>query len=141
LGEKFVQGSLLETQNLEITGVKYKKNGKEVTTSKVNKLEQLRICFETGDNSVIEPGTVELLVRIINPSGVTIVVESMGSGIFDEKSSGEEMQYTKSIEFEYENTNKRICVYWSEQVYEEGVYQVEVYQSGMLIGQGSVELK
>lgn len=141
LGEKFVQGSLLQTQNLEITGVKYKKNGKEVTTLKTNKLEQLRVCFETGENKVIEPGPVEMLVRIINPTGVTIVVESLGSGVFDNKDSGEEMQYTKAIQFDYENSNKRICVYWSEQVYESGEYQVEVYQSGLLIGESSVTLK
>lgn len=141
LGEKYEMGSLLETQNLEITGIKVKSSGKEVTTNNVKKLEQMRICFETGDNQVIEAGEVEMLIRIISPSGVTIAVESLGSGVFTSKNNGEEMQYTKAIQFEYEGANKRICVYWSDNIYEEGDYQVEVYQSGFLIGKGDVKFK
>ncbi len=141
LGNKYVQGSLLETKALEITGVKFKNNGKESTTNKINKLEQLRICFETGDNNVIEPGPVNMLIRIVKPSGVTIAVDAMGSGVFENADSEEEMLYTKSIDFDYENVNKRICVYWSENLYEAGEYTIEVYQAGYRIGSGVVTLK
>jgi uncharacterized membrane-anchored protein YhcB (DUF1043 family) len=141
LGGKYEMGSLLETQNLEIAGIKVKSSGKEVTTNNVKKLEQLRICFETGENKVIEAGEVEMYVRIIGPSGVTIAVESLGSGVFTNKDNGEEMQYTKAIAFDYEGANKRICVYWSDNIYDEGDYTVEIYQSGFLIGGGTVKLK
>ena len=50
LSGKFEMGKLLQTQNIFATGVKTKSNGKEIETNKVNRLDKIRVCFETGDN-------------------------------------------------------------------------------------------
>jgi hypothetical protein len=140
LSKKVELGSLLQLKNLEVTAVKKKSNGKEVTVNRVKQLESLRIAFETGDNKVLDAGNLSLYVRIINPKGETISVADQGSGTL-KLADGQDVQYSKKADFDYAQSNKKISVYWSQNITSPGTYKVEVYQSGYAIGLGQVELK
>jgi hypothetical protein len=133
LSGKFELGKLLQTNNIIATGIKSKGSGKEIETNKINRLDKIKVCFETGANKVIDAGDVTLYMRLIGPNGTTITQESMGSGV-TKLEDGTDVQYTKSVDFDYQNTSKKICVYWSQNLYTEGKYTAEVYQSGHLIG-------
>jgi predicted nucleic acid-binding Zn-ribbon protein len=137
---KFELGKLLKTQNIIAVGVKAKSGGKEIETNKINKLDKIKVCFETGDNKVLDPGNVTLYLRLINPQGNTIVQESMGSGII-KLSDGTDAQFTKSVDFAFQGASKKMCIYWSQNIYTEGKYKAEVYQSGYKIGETSFDLK
>lgn len=141
LSKKVELGSLLQLKNIAVEAISKKKNGKEVTEKRVKKAESLRISFETGDNKVLETGNVSLYVRILNPKGETISVADQGSGTLKLADNGENVQYTKKADFDWSQTNKKVVVYWSQNVKDAGIYKVEVYQSGYIIGQGQVELK
>ena len=141
LGKKVELGSLLQLRNLTIEGISKKKNGKEVVEKKGKKTESLRVSFETGDNKILANGNVSLYVRIISPKGETISVADQGSGTLKLADSGESVQYTKQADFDWSQTNKKVVVYWSQNVKDAGVYKIEIYQSGYLIGQGQAELK
>ncbi len=141
LSKKVELGSLLQLRNITVDAISKKKNGKEVTEKRVKKAESLRIAFETGDNKVLESGSVSLYVRILNPKGETISVADQGSGTLKLADNGENVQYTKKADFDWSQTNKKVVVYWSQNVKDAGTYKVEVYQSGYIIGQGQVELK
>jgi len=130
---KFELGKLLHTNNIKATGVKTKGSGKEIEVNKINRLDKIKVCFETGDNKVIDAGNVTLYLRLIGPNGTTITQESMGSGVIKIE-DGTEVQYTKSVELDYQNTSKKVCVYWSQNIYTEGKYTAEVYQNGYKIG-------
>lgn len=140
LSKKVELGSLLQLRNLEVAGVKKKGNGDDKVIKRAKAVESLRISFETGDNKVLEPGTATLYIRVINPKGETIAVADKGSGTIKLAESGETIQYTQKADFEWNQTNKKIVVYWSSNVNSEGSYKVEVYQSGYLVGKGAVEL-
>jgi hypothetical protein len=140
LSSKYELGKLLKTNNISATGIKSKSNGKEIETDKINRLDKIRVCFETGDNNVRDAGDVTLYMRLVGPRGVTIAVESMGSGVA-KLSDGTDVQYTKSVNFNYENKSKKVCIYWSQNVYEEGTYKAEVYQDGYKIGETSFSLR
>jgi len=141
LSKKVELGSLLQLRNITVAGIKKKGNGKEVDVKKVKQLESLRITFETGDNKVLEPGPLSLYVRVINPKGETISVTDQGSGSVQLANGGENIQYTKKADFDWTQTNKKIVVYWASNVKDAGIYKVEMYQSGYMVGQGQVELK
>ena len=141
LSKKVELGSLLQLRNLTIDGISKKKNGKEVTEKKAKKTESLRISFETGDNKILEAGSVSLYVRILNAKGETISVADQGSGSLKLADSGESIQYTKKADFDWSQTNKKVAVYWSQNINEAGTYKIEIYQSGYLIGQGQALLK
>jgi predicted nucleic acid-binding Zn-ribbon protein len=140
LSKKVELGSLLQLKNLEVTAIKKKSNGKEVTVNRVKQVESLRIAFETGENKVLDAGNLSLYVRIINPKGETISVADQGSGTL-KLADGQDVQYSKKADFDYAQSNKKISVYWSQNITSPGTYKVEVYQSGYAIGLGQVELK
>lgn len=140
LSKKVELGSLLQVRNMEVVGIRKKGSGKEVTVKRVKTTESLRISFETGDNKVLEAGNVSLYIRVLNPKGETISVADQGSGSLKLTETGETVQYTKKADFNWDQTNKKIVVYWSQNIKDEGTYKVEVYQSGYLVGKGQVEL-
>lgn len=139
LSGKFELGKLLQTNNIIATGIKSKGNGKEIETNKINRLDKIKVCFETGDNKVIDAGNVTLYMRLIGPNGTTITQESSGSGV-TKLQDGTDVQYTKSVDFDYQNSSKKICIYWSQNLYTEGKYKAEVYQNGYKIGATSFVL-
>ncbi len=143
LSKKVELGSLLQLRNMEIVGVTGKKNrkGEDIEVNKGKKTEQLRISFETGDNKVLEPGPISLYIRLLNPKGETISVTDQGSGNIQLAEGGETVQFTKKADFDWNQSNKKLVVYWSSNVSDAGTYKVEVYQSGYLVGQGSTTLK
>jgi predicted RNase H-like nuclease (RuvC/YqgF family) len=141
LSKKVELGSLLHLQSLTVTGEKKKKNGKEVAQKSAKKTDFIKISFETGDNKVLEKGTVSLYIRIINPKGETIALADQGSGTTKLADGGGDVQYSRQIDLDWDQTSQKKSIEWSQNIKEPGTYKVEVYQSGYLVGKGSVDLK
>lgn len=140
LSRKVQIGSLLIPENIEAGGVFMKSTSARPTT-KAKKTEKLQFCFDVPENKVAEPGSKTIVIRVLNPQGATIAVESQGSGSFT-TASGEQMQYTLLSTFDYANQKKRECVTWEQtQAYGSGTYQAIFYQDGHEIGKQSFELK
>ena len=141
LSKKVELGSLLHIQNLSVTGQKRKKNGKEIPEKSAKKIDYLKIYFETGDNKVLEPGKLNLYIRVINPRGETIALADQGSGTIKLADDAGDVQYSRSIDFDWEQTNQKKNVEWSQNVKDPGTYKVEIYQQGYLVGHSAVTLK
>lgn len=141
LSKKVELGSLLQLRNMEVLAIRKKANGKEVDVNKAKQAESLKISFETGDNKVLENGPISLYIRVLNPKGETISVADQGSGTLKVTESGEVVQFSKKADFDWTQTNKKIVVYWSQNIKDAGTYKVEVYQTGYLVGKGEVALK
>lgn len=140
LGKKVEIGSLLPVASLNVEAVRTRNNGKEVEVKRAKTAANLRIKFETGENKVLDPGPVSVYVRIINPKGETIAVEDQGSGSLQPANSAEPVLYTKRADFDYDQNNKTVVVYWGKNIQQPGVYKVELYQAGHVIAQGEVKL-
>lgn len=140
LSKKVEVGSLLKIANLDVEAIKRRNNGKEVEVGKAKAAESLKISFETGENKVLDPGNMSLYVRIINPKGETIAVQDQGSGTMASATNTESITYTKKADFDYDQQNKKVVVYWSQNITTPGTYKVEVYQNGYVVGQGAVKL-
>ncbi|NNC95479.1 MAG: hypothetical protein HKN92_07940 [Chitinophagales bacterium] len=141
LSDKVAMGSLLQANNMYVTGIKTKSSGKEVETNKTKRMEQIKVCFETGENRVRDIGRVTLHLRIVNPEGVALSIQSLGSGVFIDSTSGKEIQYTKELVFNYDNTNKQVCAYWANNIFSPGKYTAEIYQDGHKLRVKEFELK
>lgn len=140
LAGKVEVGSLLPIANLDIDAVKTGLFGKEVTAKRAKAADGLRISFETGENKVLDPGKVSVYVRIINPKGETIAISEKGSGIIQPVNQTEPVQFTQRADIEYNQTNKSVQLYWNDNVNQPGIYKVELYQNGYVIGSGQVKL-
>ena len=141
LTKKVDAGSFLQIAKVDVEAVKRKHDGKEVAVDKAKAAESLKISFETGVNKVLDPGKVSLYVRIINPHGETIAINEQGSGVIptaDE--SAKKIEYTKKEDINWTQSNKKVVMYWNRYIKDPGVYRVEVYQSGKVVGHGAVHL-
>ncbi|MFN8278065.1 MAG: hypothetical protein U0T84_11310 [Chitinophagales bacterium] len=133
-------GSLLQPQGMKVQGIHKKNSGKEVEKSHAKDIDYLKVTFATGENKVLAAGPLKLYLRIINPKGETISVAEQGSGTM-KTAEGQEAQYTKLIEMDWDQSSKNVTVEWSQDVKNAGTYKVELYQAGHQIGNGSITLK
>lgn len=133
-------GSLLQLTLLEVEGVKQRPNGRDRAVRNAKAAESIKITFETGENKILPVGTVSLYVRVINPKGETISVDSQGSGIMTLADSDLKIQYSTKADIDWNQANKKVSVYWKQFISTPGTYKVEIYQSGYLTGKGEVTL-
>ena len=141
LTKKVDDGSFLQIAKVDVEAVRKKHDGKEIPVTKVKAAENLKISFETGVNKVLDPGKVSLYVRIINPKGETIAVSEQGSGVIPTtEENTKPVHYTKKTDIYYNQSNKKVVMYWGRYISDPGTYRVEVYQSGKVVGHGAVHL-
>lgn len=134
--------SVVKVKNVDVTGMMTKGSGKEVARKNADKIDQLKVCFETTVNEVAKPGREQFLVRIINPVGETMAIEEMGSGTFTNSATSQQIRYTQIKEYDYANDETVLCFEWSPNVpFQSGMYTVEIYNKGFLAGNGTFELK
>lgn len=142
LTKKVTFGSVIQVENVMATGVKLKKSGKEAKRRNARNVDELKICFNTTINELAAAGNETFLVRLINPVGETIAVENMGSGVFKNNKTGEEIRYTHMKNVKYAQDVKPYCFNWkTENGFQKGIHEIEVYNKGYLAGTGSVKLK
>ena len=142
LSDKVNLASVIKINEINVDGIKTRKNGKGQKKKSAKQIDHLQVCFTTSANQVAEPGLEEFFVRIINPLGETLAIDAMGSGVFKNRSSGADMRYTKLKEIDYDRKGGDYCVKWaSSNPFQAGNYDVEIYNKGHLSGTTSFQLK
>jgi myosin heavy subunit len=135
-------GSVIKVKEIKVTGQKLRKSGKTTNRESAKRVDQLKVCFTTMTNELVEPGTEKFYIRIINPKGETIAIDDLGSGALENTKTGEEVRFTQVKEYEYANDETQLCFVWLPGVpFQNGTYDVEIYNKGYLAGQGIFELK
>jgi len=121
------------------------KNGKESDKDiefKAGKIDKLKICFVVQDNAVAKIGNRDLYVVIQKPDGSTNKNMESTSGNFT--LNGKESVYSVKQNIEYDRSNKKVCVNYSNPAKEEfmkGVHKVLVYSDGYEIGKSEFKVK
>ncbi|MBW7844087.1 MAG: hypothetical protein H3C45_00265 [Bacteroidia bacterium] len=140
LSNKVAIGSKLNAEQIFVTGVKTRSNGKERETNRVNQLEKLKISFRIDENYVNDQGTKTIFIKVIGPDGATLYNEAAGSGSFTFQ--GQESLYSTKQEIEFEQKAMDVKLYWSRgTTFGKGIYKVELYVDGFVIGESTFELK
>lgn len=141
LSSKVNFASVIKVSGIEVQGLKAKSNGKFSKERQAKDVTQLQICFNTTTNEVAEAGNEIYHIRVIDPQGVTLSVEDLGSGVF-KSSTGEEVSFTTAKEFDYNQTASQLCTNWTpNQPFTKGTYKVEVFNKGYQAGSTSFTLK
>lgn len=141
LERKVNLASVVKINNIQVSGQRIRRSGKAVTRRDADNIEQLEICFGTLPNEVAPAGDEQFLIRLINPQGETLAIDQLGSGVFTNAATGNQMRYTTSKVLDFDQKAGTSCVMWSPgQAFQAGLYQVEVYNKGHLAGAGSFQL-
>ncbi|MCU0346275.1 MAG: hypothetical protein MUC59_05010 [Saprospiraceae bacterium] len=141
LSKSVQAGSVIKVKDIKVTGMKVKKSGKTSEKESAKRVDQLKICFTTIANDVVQPGKEKFFIRVINPKGETLAIEDLGSGTTVDK-NGEEVRFTQVQEYDYANDETQLCFVWKPNTsFQKGQYKVEIYNKGSFAGSDDFELK
>lgn len=142
LSKKVDIASAIRVKNITTKSVMLKSNGKEKTKNKASKVDKLSICFTTEPNEVVPSGEETFYLRIVDPTGAPLAIESLGSGVAQDKRNESDFRYTTTASCNYQNGETEVCGAWQPgQNFVKGKYKVEVYNKGYLVGTGAFNLK
>ncbi|MBJ11240.1 MAG: hypothetical protein CMP66_07300 [Flavobacteriales bacterium] len=132
LANRVSTASILKAVDLDVEGLYYRASGREVSTTRANKIQNFRICFTILENKVTEAGTKELFVRILAPDGSVLNVANQ---IQEIELTDTTLQYSFANPFEYNNQNISDCVLWTRgNVLYAGNYRFEFIVENEVIG-------
>ena len=140
LENKIASAAVLKARNITFRTANAK--GKEYTGSqfKVRHIQKLNIDFFLEKNDLVEVGTKDIIVRIIEPEGSALYNIAAGSGTFT--FNGGEMFYTTHKEILFDNSGQNLSVSFIKgSQFKKGVHKVEVYTGGVLVGENSFLVK
>ena len=142
LNKKVNVASVIKTNNITAEGQKQRNSGRWVSRNNAKNVERLYVCFNSLDNAVAVPGEETFQMRIVNPNGETLSIEAEGSGVLTTM-DGEQVPYTKNVPFNFQGDAANHCAEWNVpgQEFIEGIYTVELYNKGSLVGNAQMELK
>ncbi|MDF1696039.1 MAG: hypothetical protein P1U56_09420 [Saprospiraceae bacterium] len=142
LDVKVDMANAIKINFMKVQGYQKKKDGKLKKKKKAKDINVIEVCFTTETNMVTAPGAKEFQVRLIDPLGETIAREDMGSGILTNKLDNTQVRYTASGVVDYNNEDTEGCVRWSfSDRLPKGEYDVEIYNNGFNVGNGTYKMK
>ncbi|MFY8189744.1 MAG: hypothetical protein ACOVK9_02175 [Bacteroidia bacterium] len=140
LSNKVAIGAKLSAENIFVTGVKLRSNGKEKETIRVSQMTQLKLTFKVNENYVSEQGKKEIFLKVIGPDGATVYNQAAGSGTF--QFQNEESLYSSKKLIDFNSEAQMVSIYWEKgSEFLKGNYKAELYCEGFKIGASEFELK
>lgn len=137
LARKVEIGGAINVENVLVTAMKMRTNGKYTETNKAQKTDAIKVAFRLIENEIATPGDKEAFIILRNPAGQVINAK----GTFN-LADGAEAKYTDQTIINYENADLDVVMLVERKgdKYEKGSYPIEVFVEGKLVGSASLEL-
>ncbi len=137
LARKVEIGGAINVENVQVTAMKMRSNGKYTETNKAQKTDAIKVAFRLIENEIAEPGDKEAYIVLKNPAGQ--VINAKGTFMMSE---GNEAKYTDQTIVNYENADLDVVMLVERKgdKYESGIYPIEVFVEGKLVGSANLEL-
>ena len=134
LTQKVEKGAVVRVRDIKVTAITTK--AKE--TDKAKSTSKLRTCFTLIENSIAERGFRNVYVRVKGPDKILL---AQGQNYFTV--DNEQLIYSDMREVDYQGEDLEICVFYGgiNEKFVKGVYTVDVYSGGTLMGSGQLLLK
>ena len=137
LAKKVEIGGEIDVENVKITAMKMRSNGKYTETNKAQKTDAFKIEFQLLENLIATPGDKEAYIVLKNPKGQ--VINSKGTFVIVD---GNEIKYTDQTTVNYENAALDVVMMVDRkgEKFEKGIYNIQVYVDGKLSGRTKIQL-
>ena len=143
LSQKISNAAVFKAYNIKSAGYLVRNKGTEEPTEKANKVKRIKTTLMLGENSLIEPGPVNVYCRIAIPE--TGKVLTMGSGdTYSFVHNGQRLQYSCKTVVNYNNKAENITLNWdlmSDDKAIKGQYSVQLYTDDQFLGETYFTLK
>ena len=137
LAKKVEIGGAISVENVKVTAMKIRSNGKYTETNKAQKTDAFKVEFRLMENEIASPGDKEAYIVLQDPKGH--VINAKGTFILKD---GNELKYTDQTIVNYENAALKVVMMVDRngEKFEKGAYNVLVYVDGKLSGRTKIEL-
>ena len=141
LEKKVDVASTLNADNITITPVKVRNNGKQKVSTVAKRVDKLLVSFDVN-NRIIQPGTTDLYVVVIGPDGKPITTPASSTDTFTTREEGNKSFTAKlPVDLETAKTKNVQFAFAPGEHFQQGSYKIQIYQNGFLIGEKTRELK
>lgn len=141
LEKKVDVASTLNADNITITPVKVRNNGKEKVSTVAKRVDKLKVSFDVN-NRIIQPGTTDVYVIVIGPDGVPITTTTGETSQFTTREEGNQAFTAKlPVDLQTATTKNVEFAFAPGGHFQKGSYKIKIYQNGFLIGEKVRELK
>lgn len=139
LAGKVAIASQLKAENVLVASVNSK--GKEHDSPfRSRQLEKLKVEFNIAENKVAPIAGKTIMIRITDENGQPVFDVARGSGAF--QLNGREEFYTSAQEILFDNTKQKLTfLYEKGSAYASGVYNVEIFTDGYLMGRSQFTVR
>lgn len=128
------KGAVIKARDIMVTAI----NSKGKDAGKAKQVDRIRTCLTLTGNNIAEKGTRTLYVRIKNPDGSLLTNSSDNTFNTTEDT---QLVYSTMREVDYQGDDLEVCIFYTDSNYISGIYNVEVYMNGTLIGTSQLLLK
>jgi hypothetical protein len=143
LSQKISNAATFKAYNLKSGGYLVRNKGTEEQTDKASKVKRIKTTLMLGENSLIEPGPVNIYCRIAIPE--TGKVLTMGTGdTYSFVHNGQRLQYSCKTVVNYNNKAQNVDLNWdlmSDDKAIKGQYSVQLYTDDQFLGECYFTLK
>ncbi len=132
LAEKVAIGGALNVENVNVTALKLRTNGKLTETNKAQKTDAIKVEFRLSENKIASPGDKEAYIVLTNPKGQ--VINAKGTFLLEDET---EAKYTDHTIINYENADLDVVMLIERKgdKYEKGEYGIQVFIEGISAAQ------
>lgn len=137
LAKKVDLGSKLVVSNLQVKAVRLRSSGKKVDTDRASRADEIEICFKLGANPLTPKGSKKYYVQVIDVNGHIV------GGEKTEKFDNTELNYSKTVDFNFDGKALDLCEYLSinDKEFSKGVYFINIFDKAEMVAKTSITLK
>ncbi len=141
LEKKVDVASTLNADNINITPIKVRHNGKEKVSTVAKRVDKLVVTFDVN-NRIIQPGMTDVYVVVVGPDGKPVTTTTGENSTFTTREEGAKSFTAKlPVDLETAKTKNVQFAFAPGTHFQQGSYKIQIYQNGFLIGEKTRELK
>ena len=136
LQQNLQRAAMLEARAISAEGL----NNRDKETKYAKRIEKIKIYLELGKNVSARRGAKNIYVRIMRPDQLLLVKSTNNLFQFEDR----RIQYSAMREVNYEGLDLPVAIYWdnaNEPELMTGVYTVNIFADGNMIGETKFELR
>lgn len=129
--EIIAAGQVLQCSDVNAVGVRLLSSGRQRETTRADRADMIKVCFTLLENAIAESGDKNLFLNVLDPDSNLLVFEQ-----------GADFSAKRTID--YANNRLNACIFYTADEAVEltsGVYQIEVLEEDVVIGETMIELR
>lgn len=133
LDNKVRAGAVIKARGIRLTGL----NARNKEVSRIRNAERVRVDFVLTANELTTPGNKAVYMRLTSPDGYVLTTEAMPTFEYE----GERLSYSAMREVDYQNQDLEVGIYFDSSGFAAGIYLVQLYCDGYMIGSAEIAMR